>query len=156
MGKYRPRVPKALPITAVILLILGIAAGPLIKSLATEEQLKSNVLLNAIPFILIFVAIILGFITLIWAVATALNNNISQKTFQIVEGILIAGIIIGVIGMFQPWIHLGFKYGFIVLLFSTLGYILWSHVTPKGVQRQEDIEETIASELEENLVEGGG
>ncbi|MFN2126738.1 MAG: hypothetical protein ACK2TU_02665 [Anaerolineales bacterium] len=140
MGKYRPRVPIGLPIAIVVTLVLGLIAGPLISSTASEEQLAQNVLLNAIPFILIFISIILAFITLIWAVATALNNNISKRIHAIVEWMIIAGIILGILGMFQPWLHAGFKYGFLVLLVSTLGFILWSHVTPKGEKRQSDSE----------------
>ena len=32
--------------------------------------------------------------------------------------------------MFQPWIFKAYTVGFLVLLFSTLGFILWSHITP--------------------------
>ena len=65
MTNKRPRVPIGLPIAAVITLILGIAVGPVIRSLASEEQLATNVLLSAIPFVLIFVSIILFFISLL-------------------------------------------------------------------------------------------
>ncbi len=140
MGKYKPRVPIGLPIAVVVTLILGLIAGPLINSLASEEQMAQNVLLNAIPFILIFVSIILAFITIIWAVATTLNNNISKRTYSIIEGIIIAGIVLGILGMFQPWIHAGFKYGFLLLLISTLSFILWSHVTPKFEESQAEPE----------------
>ena len=145
MGKYRPRVPKGLLIAIVVTLALGIIAGPLINSIATEEQLAQNVFLNAIPFILIFVSILLAFIAVIWAVATALNNNISKRLHGIIEGILIAGIVLGILGMFQPWVHAFFKYGFNLLLFSTLGFILWSHVTPKREERQEEVSSFSAS-----------
>jgi hypothetical protein len=145
MGKYQPRVPKGLLIAIGITLVLGIIAGPLINSFASEEQLAQNVFLNAIPFILIFVSIILAFIAIIWAVATALNNNISKRTHSIVEGILITGIVLGILGMFQPWMHILFKYGFLMLLISTLGFILWSHVTPEREARQEEISSFSAS-----------
>lgn len=138
MGKYKPRVPKGLLIAIIVTLVLGIVAGPIINSLASEEKLAENVILNAIPFIFIFISIILAFITIIWAVATALNNNISKGFHSIVEGILIAGIVLGILGMFQPWLFVFFKYGFILLLISTLGFILWSHVTPRREQIQED------------------
>ena len=45
-------------------------------------------------------------------------------------GRLIGGIILGIIGMFQPWIFEAFRYGFYLLLASTIGYIAWSHVSP--------------------------
>jgi hypothetical protein len=41
--------------------------------------------------------------------------------------------------MFQPWLYILYKFGFLILLVSTLGYILWSHIAPKGFQRQEEL-----------------
>ncbi|MEJ2266541.1 MAG: hypothetical protein P8X95_24100 [Anaerolineales bacterium] len=139
MAKKRPRIPVGLLISIVVLLILGAIAGPIIQSLATPEQLANNVLLGAVPFILIFVAIVLAFITLIVLVASMLNENIAPRPYRLVESILIAGIVVGVVGMFQPWLYILYKFGFLILLVSTLGYILWSHIAPKGFQRQEEL-----------------
>jgi len=146
----RLHVPIALPISAVVLLVLGLIAGPVIQATATPEQLADNVLLNAIPFILIFVAIILAFITLIWAVASVLNHNIAAPVYRVVELTLIAGIVLGVIGMFQPWLFILYQVGFLVLLISTLGFILWSHVVPRGVRRHEALESVSISEFEKH------
>ena len=129
----RPRVPIGLPLATVILLALGLAAGPLIRSTATEEQLARNVLLSALPFILIFIAIVLIYMTIIWAVASALNDQVSARTFKIIEYVAIGGILFGIFGMLQPWVFPLFRIGFMVLLFSTLFYILWSHIRPRGV-----------------------
>ena len=150
MTKTRFRFPYRLIISAVVLLILGFAAGPLIRSWATEEQLAKNVLLSAIPFILIFVSILLGFITVINVVARLLNDNISPRLYSVVEGIIIAGIVLGIIGMFQPWQMIFYKYGFPVLLISTLSFILWSHVRPKEKQRQEELDSVPIGDLEMN------
>lgn len=136
MSLSRPRVPLGLPISVAILLILGSIAGPLIRSNFTEKERAANVFLEAIPFILIFVAIILTFITLIVLVASVLNDNIPRRTHQFVERIIIFGIVGGVVGMFQPWWFLAYKYGFSVLLISTLAFILWSHIRPKRELRQ--------------------
>ena len=137
MPLSRPRVPLGLPISVAILLILGSIAGPLIRSNFTEKERAANVFLEAIPFILIFVAIILTFITLIALVASVLNDNIPRRTHQLVERIIIFGIVGGVIGMFQPWWFLAYKYGFSVLLISTLSFILWSHIRPKRALRNQ-------------------
>jgi Na+-driven multidrug efflux pump len=137
--KQRVRIPKKLFAVIAILLVLGLVAGPIINSLATEEQMSRNVLLSALPFILIFAAIILTFIAVIVMVASALNNQIAPRTHKIIEYCLIAGIVLGVFGMFQPWWFAAYTYGFLVLLFSTLGFILWSHVSPKREQHQEEI-----------------
>jgi len=136
MSLSRPRVPLGLPISVAILLILGSIAGPLIRSNFTEKERAANVFLEAIPFILIFVAIILTFITLISLVASILNDNIARRTHQLVERIIMFGIVGGVIGMFQPWWFLVYKYSFVFLLVSTLLFILWSHIRPKRELRQ--------------------
>jgi hypothetical protein len=124
--------PRGMPISVVILLVLGLIAMQVIPNYVTEEQMARNVLLAAIPFILIFAAIIIAFMSLVWYVSSKLSGNISEKTFRPVEYALIAGIILGIILMFQPWVFALFRVGFFVLLFSTIGYILWSHVVPKG------------------------
>ncbi|RME88154.1 MAG: hypothetical protein D6770_07685 [Anaerolineae bacterium] len=135
-----PRVPRGLIIAIVVLLVLGLIASSLVDRIFTEQQLANNVLLAAIPFILIFVAIVLTFITLIVIAATMLNNNIPPRPYSVIERILMAGIVLGIVGMFQPWIFWAYKYGFIVLLFSTLGYILWSHVVPYRPEMREELE----------------
>ena len=119
----RPRVPLALIIWIVGLLIAGLAAGPLINAVATPQQLADNVLLNALPFILIFIALIV-------ATGSLLNHRIPERAYRPVERLLIAGIVLGVIGMFQPWALIFYQVGFMVLLISTLGFILWSHIIP--------------------------
>ena len=138
MAKRRLRIPVGLFIAIVVTLILGLVAGPVINASTTEKQRATNVLLSAIPFILIFVSILLAFISLIKMSANVLNDNISPRIFRIVETVLIAGIVLGIFGMFQPWLIIFYKYGFIVLLVSTLGFIWWSHIRPKEERRQKD------------------
>jgi hypothetical protein len=136
MPLSRPRIPFGLLISVVILLILGRIAGPLIGANFTEKERAANVLLEALPFILTFVAIILTFITLISLVASVLNDNIARRTHQTIERIIMVSIMAGVIGMFQPWWFLVYKYSFVFLLISTLAFILWSHIRPKRELRQ--------------------
>ncbi|MGB3713100.1 MAG: hypothetical protein WA996_01605 [Candidatus Promineifilaceae bacterium] len=127
----RSGVPRGLPIAAVILLILGFIALPVINNNTTDEQLAKNVILAAIPFILIFASIILAFMTIVWFVSSRLSDNISEKSYRPIEIILIGGILLGVIFIFQPWVFELFRVGFFLLLASTIGFILWSHVRPK-------------------------
>jgi H+/Cl- antiporter ClcA len=135
---HRPTVPRGLPIAGVVLIVLGVVALQVIPRVATPEQLAKNVLLSAIPFILIFAAIIILYISFIWALATALKEVISARTYNIVMKIIIAGILLGIVGMFQPWAMVFYTYGFVLLLFSTLTYIVWSHITPKVEDVQEE------------------
>jgi hypothetical protein len=137
MEKRRAHVPKGLPIAAGILLVLGLISIPLIQQVATPEQLARNVLLNGIPFILIFVAIILAYISVIWLVASALNDQIDPRLQRNIERIIIAGILIGIVGMFQPWVMGLYTWGFVLLLLSTLSYILWSHVRPRATATEQ-------------------
>jgi hypothetical protein len=148
MAKKRFRFPITLPVIATVLLVLGLLAGPFINARATPEQLADNILLSAIPFVLVFVGILLYFITLIVIVARLLDNNISARLHGIILSILIAGIVLGILGMFQPWIFQAYKYGFVLLLFSTLGFIVWSHVTPKREQTQEEIFPAVTNSTE--------
>jgi hypothetical protein len=136
MTKSRLRLPVGLFIAIGVTLVLGLVAGPAIKALTTQQQRATNVLLSAIPFILIFVAILLTFISLINMSASVLNDNISPRIHGAIEKILIAGIVFGIFGMFQPWLLIFFKVGFMVLLISTLGFIWWSHIKPKKERRQ--------------------
>ena len=39
---------------------------------------------------------------------------------------------IGIFGMIQPWSIALFQPGFLVLLYSTLAYTVFSHVKPRG------------------------
>ncbi len=147
MTKSRLRIPVGLFIAIAVTFILGLVATPAIKAMTTEEQRSTNVLLSAIPFILIFVAILLTFISLINMSASVLNDNISAKIHRIIEMILIAGIVLGIFGMFQPWLLILYKVGFQVLLASTLGFIWWSHIRPKKILRQLESERTKPQEL---------
>ena len=139
----RPRVPKALPITIVVLLVLGIAASRLIPTLVSSEALSRNVLISAIPFILIFVAILLTYIMLIVMVATAINDQVDARVYNWIMRIVIAAIILGIVGMFQALKIQFYTYGFVALFIATLTYILWSHVRPARA-----VEDRGAAEIE--------
>ncbi len=94
---------------------------------------------QAVLFISGFLIILGLFITLIRAVANRLSGKVPQSTFDTVERVIIGGIVLGVFGMFQPWLFIGYKYGFLVLLFSTLAFIVWSHVTPAAARYDEEV-----------------
>ena len=128
----KQRVPIGLPISAVLFLLLAIFVAPAITNSFSEEQLNRIALLSGISFLMIFISIILIYISFIWWLALKLNGKVSDKTYRIVEYIMIGGIIAGVIGMFQPWVFIAFRYGFYLLLISTLAFIAWSHVTPRA------------------------
>ena len=144
MKVSRPRVPRGLIIAIVVCLIIGLIAIPVVSNAFTEEQLARNVLIAAIPFLFIFVSILLTYITVIVIVATMLNDNIPARTFNRVEKIIISGILLGIFGMFQPWFFKAYTLGFILLLFSLFTYILWSHVVPRVVQQRDNPKDDFA------------
>lgn len=96
--------------------------------------------LQPVIFIVGFLIILGLFIAFIRWVAGRLNGSLPQSTFDLVERIIIGGIVLGVVGMFQPWLFVGYKYGFLLVLFSTLAFIVWSHVTPAAPQYHESSE----------------
>jgi len=144
MNVSRPRVPKGLIIAIVVCFIIGLVAIPVVNNAFTEEELAKNVLMAAIPFLFLFVSVLLTYITIIVVVATMFNNNISASRFNRIENIIIALILIGIFGMFQSWFFKAYTYGFILLLFSLLTYICWSHVVPRVVQQRENPEDDFA------------
>lgn len=145
-------VPRGMPISAVILLVLGLIALAVWPNIVTEEQLSRNVLLAAIPFILVFASIIIAFMSLVWYASSKLSGNISEKIYRPIEYVLIAGILLGIFLMFQPWVFVLFRVGFFVLLASTLLYILWSHVLPRGEDVAEQATVSV-SEIEGTTIE---
>lgn len=94
--------------------------------------------LQAVYFIVGFVAILLAFIFFIVFLARRLSGKVPQRVYGLIEKFTIAGILLGVVGMFQPWALAAYRIGFHVLLFSTLAFIAWSHITPQASRYEEE------------------
>lgn len=129
-GSTTRPVPKWLPILGTLLVLVGVFGRNSIVGLFTEEQLNKTALLSGIPFLMVFAGIILLFMAFVWWLAYRFNDRVSAKTYRIIEYAWIGGIVLGAIMMFQPWVFELFRYGFYLLLLSTLGFTAWSHVTP--------------------------
>jgi hypothetical protein len=118
---------------ALVLALVGLAFAPLSR-LVFSERLQREVMVQAVPFVMGVAAVILLFIMLVALVARWLHLVIPHRTHRAVEYVLIAGILLGIVYLFQP-VHIGpYRYGFGLLLASTLGFILWSHVTPRAAR----------------------
>ena len=78
-----------------------------------------------------FVLVLAAFIAFIAVVAARVGPHISPRAHTRVETLIVGGILAGTIGMIQPLIAAGLQWGFLLLLFSTLAFIVWSHVSPK-------------------------
>jgi hypothetical protein len=153
MEKRRIHVPIGLPIAGVILLIAGNVLGPIIQRSFSEQALSRNTILNGLPFIMIFVSIVLFFMSAIWLIASALNKNVPMRLYRPIETIIIAGIVIGIIGMFQPWLLVLYRIGFDLLLASTIAFIVWSHIVPRG--QRPLVEMSTASISERDVTSAG-
>jgi hypothetical protein len=135
MMKIRPLIPLKLLIAAAVLYALSFAAEPALKALVPDLQSSRNVLLIALPFLLVFIPIILLYMAFIVFVGKLLEHRVPETPYKIIEYVFIVGIVLGILGMFQPWTFLLFKPGFFVLFGSLLGFMVWSHVAMKRVRR---------------------
>jgi hypothetical protein len=135
MMKIRPLIPLKLLIAAAVLFALSFAAQPALNALIPDLKASTNVLILAIPFLLVFVPIILLFMSFIVFVSKILEHKIPEGAYKVVEYVFIAGIVFGILFMFQPWTFLLFKPGFFVLFGSLLGFMVWSHVAAKRARR---------------------
>jgi hypothetical protein len=122
---------KVLGGSAIIAILIAIIFPSLSAALLSEET-RSAVLIQAIPFVGVFIAILLLFILLIFMVALRFNGKIPARTYQPLERTIIVGIVAGVVFLFQPFHFVGYKYGFLLVLVSLLSFIVFSHVVPKG------------------------
>ncbi len=137
MTKGRKRLLIGMLLVALGFIVVGIIDTQIVVATLTPKDLADNPLAGGIPFLLIFIGILLSYIDLIIFMATKLNNRISEKVFRPIERLLIAGIVLGIIGMFQPFVMTFYTLGFIVLFVSLLSYIAWSHLVPRGEHRTE-------------------
>jgi hypothetical protein len=55
----------------------------------------------------------------------------SRRFYARVERVIIGIMLIGIIGMFQPLALELYRYGFLLLLLSTILFIVISHISPK-------------------------
>jgi hypothetical protein len=55
----------------------------------------------------------------------------SRQTYSRIERVIIGLMLIGMVGMFQPFAIALYRYGFLLLLLSTIGFIIVSHLSPK-------------------------
>lgn len=95
-----------------------------------SEERQDEVFIKAIPFVAIFISIILAFICLIVIAAIVLNGKIPLRTYRPIEYLIIAGILLGVLGLFQGWKLFVYQNGFLLLLAAVLLFMVWSHITP--------------------------
>ena len=124
---------RGFAIAIAIVLAVGVLISLYTDSLPEDHRV--NILLLALPFVAVFVSIILAFICLIVVVAIAFEGQVPQRSYRPIEMVLIAGILLGVVGLFQGWRLYAYQLGFLLLLFSLLGFMVWSHLSPMSSRR---------------------
>jgi len=77
---------------------------------------------------------VLAFILVVVLVAVAFGGRVPQRAYRPIEWIAIAGILLGVVGMFQGWKLFAYEFGFLLLLASVLSFMVWSHLTPMSLR----------------------
>lgn len=115
-------------VIALLLAFAGLFSAYASGSLSQEQQ--DRVVIKAIPFVAVFVSIILGFVFIIVATARLLHGRVPERSYRPIEAALIGGIVLGALALFQGWRIFAYEYGFLLLLGSTLVFMIWSHVTP--------------------------
>ncbi len=138
MVNTRIRPPFVLPIVSILLAVLGYVYSNNILVKIPEKEQINNVILVAVPFICYFVAILLVYIFLINVIGQLLNRRVPERIYKIINFTIIAGIILGILMMMQPFTIVLFKMSFMVVLISLLLFMIWSHVSPAFTPEEED------------------
>lgn len=115
----------------ILLFALGWFTIPLATPTLQPGQDPPNVIVTLVPFIFFLFGILVALITFIILLATLVNGRVPEAVYRPIETLLIAGVIVGVLGMIQPWQIALFQWSFLLLLGCTLGYIVWSHLVPR-------------------------
>jgi hypothetical protein len=92
---------------------------------------------EALLFVAGFVVIILAFIFFVATISKFFGEKIPKGIYSFVELIIILGILLSIVGLFQPWLKIIYTYSFTALLASTIAFMIWSHITPKPIQRSD-------------------
>ncbi|MBI5958094.1 MAG: hypothetical protein HY866_05130 [Chloroflexi bacterium] len=133
MSKRLTRILIRFFITIVIVLAFGGIISLYTGTLSEEQQ--DEVLIKAVPFVAVFISIVLAFICVIVIVAVTLEGKVPLRSYRPIEFMLIAGILLGVTGLFQGWKLFVYEFGFLVLLFSLLAFMVWSHLQPMPLRQ---------------------
>jgi hypothetical protein len=126
--RFRPPIP--LLVVAVALLVIGLVANNMTGDV-TEEFARENLILLAVPFLAIFIAVLLFYIGLIVTLSRAFSGQIPARIYRVIFGAAVIGIVLGVIMMFQSWAMAVYRVGFSVLLVSLLSFMVISHIAPR-------------------------
>jgi hypothetical protein len=118
-------------IVGVVLVAIFVALRLILPGLLSPETGQ------AAAFFTVLVAILSGYICFIGFAARLLSGRVPERLFVMLERVFVAGILLGIAGMFQPWIPVFYPAGFILLFAATWVFTLWGYVTPKSAHSSE-------------------
>jgi hypothetical protein len=132
------RIVKPLMIGSAIIAVL------LILNVVLPAVLPASIGLAAY-FLTLFLAIMLAFVFFgIFLLTRLLNGRVPRRGYMAVEYLITAGILIGVVGLFQPWSIVVYKNGFYVLGVSLACFMIWAHISPKTRRHEQEEKEARA------------
>jgi hypothetical protein len=85
-----------------------------------------------VSFFLTLLAILSGYICFVAFMSRLLSGRVSERLFGVLGSLLVVGIVLGIAGMFQPWVPGLYPLGFLLLFFATWIFTLWGYVIPKS------------------------
>lgn len=113
---------------AIILGVLGVLrlVLPLLLDPPAEDVAK---------FVTVFFIVVFAFISIgVNFTGRVLRQRIPLRFYRIVEYTMMAGIIGGVLCVFQPWSVDVYRTGWLVLLVAFFFFIVWTHITPANAE----------------------
>ena len=141
------KAPRVMLYIAGILWIIALILSQVVPTLS-PEFLMSNVPIAGSPFILFFIGLVIAFIWFIIWFSAKMNGRIERKPYFLVEGIIIGGIVVGVLCMFQSFTIVLFQLGFLILLACMITFNVWSHVVPHSEEVNEEVKIEATAEPE--------
>jgi hypothetical protein len=92
---------------------------------------------QAAAFFTVLAAILSGYICFIAFMSRLLSGRVPERLFVLLERLLVVGILLGIAGMFQPWVPVLYPLGVVLLFAATWIFTLWGYVIPKSAHASE-------------------
>jgi len=118
-------------IIGVVLIAIFMALRLILPGLLSPEAGQAAL------FFTVVAAVLSGYICFIAFMSSLLSGRVPERLFVLLERLFIAGIVLGIAGMFQPWVSPLYPLGFLLLFAATWVFTLWGYVTPRSAHISE-------------------
>jgi hypothetical protein len=92
---------------------------------------------QAASFFTVLAAILSGYICFIAFMSRLLGGRVPDRLYVFLERLFVVGILLGIAGMFQPWMPVFYPLGFLLLFAATWIFTLWGYVAPRSARASE-------------------